>query len=103
MGCRFCLEPPWNKLQKHSLKTPPSRETLEAIVAAAGISARALLREKEAVFSELDLAGPDKTDAQLIDALARHPVLMQRPIVVTPLGTRLCRPAESVLEILPAK
>jgi arsenate reductase len=83
------------------LKTPPSRETLTALIAAMGISVRALLREKESICRELGLAGPDKTDAELIDAMMQHPVLINRPIVVTPLGTKLCRPSEAVLDILP--
>lgn len=83
------------------LKTPPSRETLMALIAAMGISARALLREKEAPYRDLDLADPTKTDAELIDAMLAHPILIQRPIVVTALGTKLCRPSEAVLDILP--
>lgn len=83
------------------LKTPPDRTQLLGLIAAAGLGVRGILRTKEAVFTELGLADPAKTDAELIDAMLTHPVLINRPIVVTPLGTRLCRPAEVVLEILP--
>lgn len=83
------------------LKTPPDRATLEALIAAMGIPVRALLREKGTPYAELGLDDPKWTDAQLIDAMQRHPVLINRPIVVTPLGTRLCRPSEIVLGILP--
>ncbi len=83
------------------LKTPPDRATLEALIAAMGIPVRALLREKGTSYAELGLDDPKWTDAQLIDAMQRHPVLINRPIVVTPLGTRLCRPSEIVLGILP--
>ena len=83
------------------LKTPPTRETLKSLLAAMGISARAAMRDKEAVFAEHDLANPKWTEDQLIDAMVQHPVLIQRPIVVAPGGTRICRPGETVLEILP--
>jgi arsenate reductase len=83
------------------LKTPPSRETLEALIAAMRIPVRAVLREKKAIYRELNLADPNRTDAQLIDAMMAHLILINRPIVVTPLGTRLCRPSEAVLDILP--
>lgn len=66
-----------------------------------GLSVREILRNKEAVYSELGLGNTDRTDEQLLDAIEQHPVLMNRPIVVTPLGTRLCRPPETVLDILP--
>lgn len=82
------------------LKTPPTREELVALIAASGLSVREITRSKEALFSELGLADPAKTDDELIDAMIAHPILMNRPIVVTPLGTRLCRPAELVREIL---
>lgn len=83
------------------LKTPPSREQLVALIAAAGLGVRGIMRAKEAMFSELGLADPAKTDGELIEAMMTHPILINRPIVVTPLGTRLCRPSELVLDILP--
>jgi len=83
------------------LKNPPSRETLTALIAAMGISVRAALREKCPPYEELGLADPKWTDAQLLDFMLQHPILINRPIVVTPLATRLCRPSELVLEILP--
>ena len=83
------------------LKTPPTRETLVALIAAAGLGVRGIVRAKEAVFTELGLDDPAKTDEELIDAMMAHPILINRPIVVTPLGTRLCRPSEVVLDILP--
>jgi arsenate reductase (glutaredoxin) len=83
------------------LKTPPSRAMLTGLIARAGIAARDLLRAKEAVFSELGLADPDLTDDQLVDAMMAHPVLMNRPLVVSPRGVRLCRPSEEVLDLLP--
>lgn len=83
------------------LRTPPTREELAALICAAGLSVREAIREKEAQFSDLGLGEPAVTDSQLLDAMAAHPVLINRPFVVTPRGTRLCRPAEHVLEILP--
>jgi len=83
------------------LKTSPNRETLTALIAAMGISVRAALREKCPPYDELGLADPKWTDAQLLDFMLQHPILINRPIVVTPLATRLCRPSELVLEILP--
>ena len=83
------------------LDTPPTRQELQDIVRATGVSARALMRSKEAIYGELGLDNPDLTEAVLIDAMLAHPVLMNRPIVITPKGTRLCRPPELVLEILP--
>lgn len=83
------------------LQTPPDRATLAGLIAAMGIPVRALLRQKGTPFDELGLADPKWTDAQLIDHMVQHPLLINRPIVVTPLGTRLCRPSEAVLEILP--
>ena len=83
------------------LKTPPSREKLVELIAAAGLGVRGIMRAKEALFTELGLADPAKTDEALIDAMMAHPILINRPIVVTPLGTRLCRPSELVLDILP--
>lgn len=82
------------------LKTPPSRETLKALIAAMGIPARALLREKGTPFHELGLADPKWTDDELIDQMLAHPILINRPIVVTPKGTRLCRPSEAVIDLL---
>jgi arsenate reductase (glutaredoxin) len=84
------------------LQTPPSQETLRALVASMGTSARELLRAKEPLCAELGLDDPAVQDAVLIEAMAAHPVLMNRPVVVTPMGTRLCRPSELVLGILPA-
>jgi arsenate reductase len=83
------------------LKTPPTRAQLAAIVAATGGGVRALLREKGTPFHELGLDDPGKTDEELLDAMCAHPILINRPIVVSPLGTRLCRPSETVLELLP--
>lgn len=85
------------------LKTPPTRETLVELIAAAGLGVRGIMRAKEAIFSELGLADPAKRDEELIDAMMAHPILINRPIVVTPLGTRLCRPSEVVLDILPQR
>ena len=83
------------------LKTPPSRALLESLIARAGISPRALLREKGTPFAEVGLDNPALTDAQLIDAMMEHPILINRPLVVSPLGVKLCRPSEAVLDLLP--
>ncbi len=83
------------------LKTPPSKQRLRELVAATGHGARALLREKEALCTELHLADSRWTDEDLMDFRLKHPILMNRPIVVTPLGTKLCRPSEVVLDLLP--
>lgn len=83
------------------LKTPPDRETLHRLIAAMGIPVRALLREKGTPYAELGLDDPTLSDEQLIDFMLQYPILINRPIVVTPLGTRLCRPSETVLDILP--
>jgi len=83
------------------LKTPPSRAMLKDLVARMGISVRDLLREKGTPFAELGLGDPKLTDGQLLDAMMAHPILMQRPVVVTPQGVRLCRPSEAVMELLP--
>ena len=83
------------------LKTPPSRERLRALATATGQPLRALLREKGTPFAELGLADPALTDDQLLDAIEQHPILLNRPIVETPLGTALCRPSEAVLALLP--
>ena len=85
------------------LKTPPDRATLAATIAAAGLTVRQALREKGTPHAELGLGDPALTDGQLLDAMAAHPVLINRPFVVTPLGVRLCRPAEAVLDILPPR
>ena len=84
------------------LKTPPSRALLESLIARAGITPRALLREKGTPFAELGLDNPDLTDVQLIDAMMAHPILINRPLVVSPLGVKLCRPSEAVLDLIPA-
>jgi arsenate reductase len=84
------------------LKTPPSRETLVGLITAMGITPRELLRRKGTPYDELGLDDPKWTDAQLIELMLKHPILINRPIVVTPLGTRLCRPSEAVLDILPS-
>ena len=83
------------------LKTPPDRETLTALIAAMGAPVRAVLREKGTPYAELGLDDAKWGDQQLIDFMLQHPILINRPIVVTPLGTRLCRPSEAVLDILP--
>jgi arsenate reductase len=83
------------------LKTPPTRDELIDLIARMEISARDLLRRKGTPYDELGLGDPKLTDDQLIDAMLAHPILIERPIVVTPLGARLCRPSEAVLTILP--
>jgi arsenate reductase (glutaredoxin) len=83
------------------LKTPPSRALLKQLIARMGISVRALLREKGTPFAELGLGDPKLTEDQLLDAMMAHPILINRPIVVTPKGVRLCRPSEAVMELLP--
>lgn len=83
------------------LKTPPSREMLLQLIRRMGRSVRALLREKGAPFAELGLGDPALTDEQLVDAMMAHPVLINRPVVVSPKGVRLCRPSEEVLDLLP--
>jgi len=82
------------------LKTPPSRARLVDLIKAMGISPRALLREKGTPYAELGLGDPKWSDDDLIDAMLAHPILINRPIVVTPRGVRLCRPSERVLELL---
>ena len=84
------------------LKTPPSRALLESLIARAGMTPRALLREKGTPYAELGLDDPDLTDAHLLDAMMQHPVLINRPLVVSPLGVKLCRPSEMVLDLIPA-
>ncbi|MGM4890235.1 arsenate reductase (glutaredoxin) [Tardiphaga sp. 1201_B9_N1_1] len=83
------------------LKTPPSRVLLVQLLARAGMSVRDVLREKGTPYAELGLSDTSLTDAQLLDAIEAHPVLMNRPIVVSALGVRLCRPSEAVLDIMP--
>jgi arsenate reductase len=83
------------------LRTPPTRERLVALIKAMGLSARQLLRRKGTPYDELGLDDSEWTVDQLIDLMLEHPILINRPIVVTPKGVRLCRPSEVVLEILP--
>ena len=83
------------------LKTPPTREQLLALIAQLAIPVRELIRQKESLYAELGLDDAALGDDALIDAMLAHPILMNRPIVVTPLGARLCRPSEAVLDILP--
>jgi arsenate reductase len=83
------------------LKDPPSRGRLKELVAAMGISVRGLLRQKGTPYADLDLGNPKWSDDDLLDFMMAHPILINRPIVVTPKGVRLCRPSEAVLEILP--
>lgn len=83
------------------LKTPPSRERLVELIAAMGISPRDLLRRKDTPYDSLGLDDPKWTDDELIDLMLKHPILINRPIVMTPLGVRLSRPSEAVLGILP--
>jgi arsenate reductase len=84
------------------LETPPSKKKLRELAKAMGMGARDLLRTKEAPYEELKLADEALSDDQLFDAIASHPILLQRPIVVSPRGTLMCRPWERVREILPA-
>ncbi|WP_295685982.1 arsenate reductase (glutaredoxin) [uncultured Nevskia sp.] len=84
------------------LKTPPDRATLVALIAKMAVPVRSVLRDKGTLYDELGLADPKWTDAELIDFMLQHPILINRPIVVTPLGVRLCRPSERVLDLLPA-
>ena len=83
------------------LKTPPTRAMLTQLIARMGISVRALLREKGTPYAELGLGNPALTDDQLLDAMMAHPILINRPIVVSPKGVKLCRPSEDVLDLLP--
>jgi arsenate reductase len=83
------------------LKTPPSRETLKELIAKAGLTVRGALREKGTPYAELGLDNPALTDDQLLDAMMAHPILINRPIVVTSKGVRLCRPSDLALDILP--
>ena len=83
------------------LQTPPSRAELKAMITDAGLTVRDAIREKGTPYAELGLDDPALSDEQLLDAMVKEPILINRPFVVTPLGTRLCRPSEAVLEILP--
>ena len=83
------------------LKTPPTRARLKELIAAMGVPVRALLREKGTPYAELRLGDPKWSDDELLDFMMTHPILINRPIVVTPKGVRLCRPSETVLDILP--
>ena len=83
------------------LKTPPSRALLRQLIARAGLSVRSLLREKGTPYAELGLANPTLSDEALLDAMMAHPILINRPLVVSPLGVRLCRPSEAVIDLLP--
>src|SRR5690348_15547424 len=83
------------------LKTPPTREMLRRLISRMGIPVRALLREKGTPYTELRLDEPTLDDNALIDAMLDHPILINRPIVVSPKGVRLCRPSEAVLDLLP--
>lgn len=83
------------------LKNPPDRATLQRLIAQMGMPVRDLLRRKGTPYDELGLDDPKWTDEQLIGFMLAHPILINRPVVVTPLGTRLCRPSEAVLDILP--
>lgn len=84
------------------LKTPPTRTQLVQLIADTGLSVREIIRSKETVFNELGLNDVGLSDEQLIDAMMAHPILINRPIVVSELGTKLCRPSELVLDILPS-
>mgnify|MGYP000220995655 CR=1 FL=1 len=84
------------------LKTPPSRAILKQLIERAGITPRDLLRQKGTPYAELGLDDQRLSDEQLVDAMMEHPILINRPIVVSPLGVKLCRPSEAVLDLLPA-
>jgi len=83
------------------LKNPPSRQTLAGLIRQSGLTVREAMRDKEAVYAELGLDNPDLSDDQLLDAMLENPILINRPFVTTPKGSRLCRPAEKLQEILP--
>ncbi|MDO8411758.1 MAG: arsenate reductase (glutaredoxin) [Phenylobacterium sp.] len=85
------------------LKTPPSRGLVAQLVARMGVGVREILREKGSPYAELGLDDPNLTDDALLDAIEAHPILMNRPIVVSPVGVKLCRPSETVLDLLPAE
>jgi arsenate reductase (glutaredoxin) len=84
------------------LTAPPSRETLASLIARSGLSVREAIREKGTPYAELGLDDPMLSDAQLIDAMLEHPILINRPFVDTPLGAKLCRPSELVIDLLPS-
>ena len=84
------------------VKNPPTREKLKQMIAKMGVGVRDVLRQKGTPYDELGLGEASLTDEQLLDAMMKHPILINRPIVETPLGTRLCRPSEAVLDILPS-
>ena len=83
------------------LRTPPARDVLADLIRRMGVPVRAVLREKGTPYAELGLDDPSLTDDQLLDAMMAHPILINRPIVATPLGVKLCRPSEAVLDLLP--
>ncbi|MFC4171541.1 arsenate reductase (glutaredoxin) [Microvirga sp. GCM10011540] len=83
------------------LKSPPTRLLLRQLIERMGVPVRAVIRQKGTPYEELGLDGPSLTDDQLLDAMMAHPILINRPIVVTPKGVRLCRPSEAVLDLLP--
>ena len=83
------------------LKSPPARELVVQLIERAGMTARELLREKGTPFAELGLGDPALSDDALVDAMMAHPILINRPLVVSPIGVKLCRPSEAVLELLP--
>lgn len=83
------------------LKTPPSRAEIGALLEKMGVGPRAILRKKGTPYEDLGLGDPGKTDAELIEAILAHPILIERPIVVTPKGARICRPVEAVDDLLP--
>jgi arsenate reductase len=85
------------------LKTPPNRTVVRQLAERAGLRVRDLLREKGTPYADLGLADPALTDDQLLDAVGKHPILLNRPLVVTPKGVALCRPSEAVLDLLPAQ
>ncbi|UEM21602.1 arsenate reductase (glutaredoxin) [Skermanella mucosa] len=84
------------------LKSPPSRDELKDLIRRMGVAVRDVLRRKGTPYDELGLDDPDLDDDRLLDAMMAHPILINRPIVVTPLGVKLCRPSETVLDILPS-
>jgi len=85
------------------LKTPPSRTMLHQLIDRMGVPVRAVIREKDTPYALLGLADPALTDDHLLDAMMAHPILINRPIVVSPKGVKLCRPSEAVLDLLPAQ
>lgn len=85
------------------LKTPPTRALLVELIGRAGMTPRELLRDKGTPYAELGLADPSLSDDTLVDAMMAHPILINRPLVVSPLGVKLCRPSEAVLDLLPAR